>query len=104
MRFERTASFKADWKRLDNGERGVVRSQITAFNLAADDVADNSGDKSRWPTALRIHDIENAKGVWSVTFKFSGPDIRATFEWGHDSEGPKIVWRRISGHKIYRNP
>ena len=62
---------------------------------------------SEWnarPTSLRIHDIENAKGVWSVTFNFSGPDVRATFEWQHDDDGPQILWRRMGGHKIYRAP
>jgi hypothetical protein len=104
MRYERTDSFKADWKRLDDEERALVRARLAVFNSAADDVAQNRGDKGRWPTSLRVHDIQHAQGVWSVTFNFSGPDLRATFLWQHDDDGPKILWRRIGGHGIYRSP
>jgi len=104
MRYERTASFKADWNRLSADERTLVRTQLTAFNAAADDIASHGGDKRRWPTALRVHDLQGTKGVWSVTFHFAGPDMRATFEWGHDDNGPKVVWRRIGRHSVYQAP
>jgi hypothetical protein len=104
VRYERTDSFKADWSRLPEVTRNLVKDQLRAFSTAADDVAKHNGDKRRWPAALRVDAIEGARGVWAVTFSFSGPDIRATFEWDHDENGPRVVWRRIGGHPIYGAP
>ena len=102
MWFERTEFFKADWKALSDDERQLVRDALPAFNRAADDVAAHEFDHRRWPKSLRIHDIENAPGVWSVTFHFAAPDLRATFSWALSTEHPTVRWRRIGNHGIYR--
>lgn len=104
MWFERTGAFKADWKSLSPSEREIVRAVLPAFNAAADDVAAHKFDRRRWPKSLRVHDIENAPGIWSVTFNFVSPDIRATFEWASNAEQPTILWRRLGRHDIFNNP
>jgi hypothetical protein len=104
MRYERTERFKADWKSLTDNERSIVLSALPRFNAAADDVADNGFDHHRWPSALRVHDIAGAPGVWSMTWHFSGPDLRATFEWTGAEDAPAIRWRRLGRHDIYRAP
>lgn len=42
--------------------------------------------------------------IWEMTWSFSGPDGRATFEWVSAEGEIHIRWRRIGGHQIYRNP
>ena len=32
------------------------------------------------------------------------PDVRATFEWTHIEGDLAIRWRRIGGHRIFKNP
>jgi len=42
--------------------------------------------------------------VWEVTWSFSGPDGRATFQYV-EIEGEKAIrWRRIGGHDIFNTP
>jgi hypothetical protein len=104
MWFERSSLFVADWKSLTDDEQAAVRSVLPAVRTAADDVAAHSFDHRRWPKSLRIHDIENAPGVWSVTFNFAAPDLRATFDWSPTREQPTVRWRRIGNHGVYRRP
>jgi len=39
-----------------------------------------------------------------MTWSFSGPDGRATFEFVTIDGQPGIRWRRIGCHDIYRSP
>jgi len=39
-----------------------------------------------------------------VTFNFTGPDIRATFEWIRIGNELVVRWRRIGGHDIFAQP
>jgi hypothetical protein len=48
--------------------------------------------------------MKGTEGVWEMTWSFSGPDGRATFEWVKAGGEIQIRWRRIGGHEIYRNP
>ena len=57
-----------------------------------------------WPASLRVRDVENAPGIWELTWSFSGPDGRATFEWVRIDGTLAVRWRRIGGHAIFRNP
>ena len=57
-----------------------------------------------WPKRLRVKDVEGAPGVWEMTWSFSGPDGRATFEWAEIDGAPCIRWRRIGGHAIFGEP
>jgi hypothetical protein len=39
-----------------------------------------------------------------MTWSFSGPDGRATFEWTEIEAEPAIRWRRVGGHEIFDAP
>jgi len=39
-----------------------------------------------------------------MTWSFSGPDGRATFEWIEIDGEPAIFWRRVGGHEILGEP
>jgi hypothetical protein len=108
VRFERTDLFKADCRRLSKKSQELFRQAVRAFNDACDAFID-SNDPSSWPARLRVKPVVNAPGIFEMTWSFSGPDGRATWEWTTvaDSEGthhPAVRWRRLSDHKIFRNP
>jgi hypothetical protein len=107
VRFETTHSFEADYKKLSDGEKRLFREAVRKLNSACD-AAFARGGRPRWPKALRVKDVEGAPGIWEMTWSFSGPDGRATWEWASVKlEGemvPVVRWRRIGGHSIFGNP
>jgi hypothetical protein len=48
--------------------------------------------------------VQATTGVWEMTWSFTGPDGRATFEWVEVGGEPAIQWRRIGGHEIFGRP
>lgn len=108
MRNERTDSFKADYNRLSQAERELFRSAIRAFNEACDQFV-VSRDWSVFPKNLRVKHVAGTTGIFELTWHFSGPDGRATWEWTSvtDTDGkerPAIRWRRIGNHSIFDAP
>lgn len=102
MKFERTDSFRADWQRLSDEERELFRAVIKRFHVAAERMVADA--VPAWPGALRIKAVASAPGVWEMTWSFSGPDGRATFEWVELDGARAIRWRRIGRHDIFRSP
>lgn len=107
MRFETTHSFEADYRKLSDDEKRQFRDAVRKFNEACDAAVERRG-RPRWPKALRVKDVEGAPGIWEMTWSFSGPDGRATWEWvTEEVEGeavPVVRWRRIGGHSIFKDP
>ena len=60
----------------------------------------NAGLNGAEPTKY----VEGAPGVHEMTWSFSGPDGRATFEWVRIDGELAVRWRRIGGHRIFRQP
>lgn len=102
MKFERTDSFKSDWRRLSDTERELFRSAIKQFHVAAERIV--ADPRVRWPGSLRIKRVVSASRIWEMTWSFSGPDGRATFEWVEIDGTSGIRWRRIGTHEIFREP
>ena len=108
MRFQLTEPFKADYRRLSDAEREMFRSAARSFNAASDRFVDTK-DPASWPRNLRVKAVVNAPGIFEMTWSFSGPDGRATWEWAAvvDQDGrswPPVRWRRLGGHAILREP
>ena len=103
MKWQTTAAFDADLRRLSRDElarfREAVREQ---FVPAAERVV--AEPAARWPAALRVKAVAGAAGVWEMTWSFSGPDGRATFEWVEIDGERAIRWRRVGGHEIFKDP
>jgi hypothetical protein len=102
VKFEVARSFKADWSRLSVHEQRLFRALLPGFNVACDRIA--ADPAARFPASLRVKDVENAPGILEMTWSFSGPDGRATFEWIAIDEGRGVRWRRIGGHSIFKRP
>ena len=54
--------------------------------------------------SLRVKPMVNHPGIWEMTWE--GEDGRATFAYGPEKIPGKrhMVWRRIGGHEIHREP
>jgi len=102
LKFELTERFRGDLGRLTSSDYAIVRSKLGDFAAACDRYA---GDPSmKWPASLRVKPVEAAPGVFEVTFSFSGPDIRATFEWISIEGELAVRWRRIGNHRVFNQP
>ena len=100
MKFEITDSFKGDWSRLSEDEWRLFREVLPNFNESCDRIA--ADPTVRFRASLRVKDVENAPGVLEMTWRFSGPDGRATFEWVMIDDTRGVRWRRIGGHAIFK--
>ena len=103
MKFEWTPQFDADLARLSDDERALfARVAKEDFSPACDR---HQADKTlAWPKKLRVKHVQETASVYEMTWSFSGPDGRATFEWVVIDEDTGIRWRRIGGHSIFNNP
>ena len=102
MKYVVLDSFKADYKRLSQSEQALFKKALPRFVAACDRYADDPS--TAWPAALRVKDVENAPGIFEMTWSFSGPDGRATFEWVQLDGRLAVRWRRIGGHSIFTRP
>ncbi|MGI9113098.1 MAG: hypothetical protein ACR2GT_13035 [Gaiellaceae bacterium] len=104
MKYQTTPAFDGDIRRLSDGERRNFGRVIKEkFVPAADAVATDPGS-AKWPKQLRVKSVKGAAGIWEMTWSFSGPDGRATFEWIAIDGQPAIRWHRVGGHEIFKDP
>jgi len=104
VRYVRLPTFLADWRRLPEDERALVKQWLADVFLPA--VAAYEADPTGfvWPASLRFERISATGGICAVTWSFSGPDGRATFEFTTIDGMSCLVWRRIGHHGIYKRP
>jgi hypothetical protein len=102
MKYVVLDSFKGDYHRLSDAERLLFKRALAAFVAACDRYTANPA--TPWPASLRVKPIERAPGVFEMTWSFSGPDGRATFEWVEIDGALAVRWRRIGHHRILRMP
>jgi hypothetical protein len=102
LKFETTARFDGDYRRLGKDEQKLFRATLADFIPAAERRL--AEPDAPWPKRLRVKSAEGAPGIWEMTWSFSCPDGRATFEWASIAGEAGIRWRRIGGHAIFREP
>jgi hypothetical protein len=95
-------AFKADYRRLSPADKATFKRALPAFVAACDRYA--ADPSTVWPASLRVRKVESAPGIWEMTWSFSGPDGRATFEWVRVDGQLAVRWRRIGGHAVLRSP
>ena len=64
----------------------------------------HDADNGTFRAALRVKPMVDHPGIWEMTW--DGNDGRATFRYGREQVSGKrhIIWRRIGGHEIFREP
>ena len=103
MKYELADEFKADLARLSPTNRARFLKVVQeVFLPALERKRLNPGVP--WPASLRIRGVARAPGIWELTWSFSGPDGRATFEWILLDGQPAIRWRRIGSHDVFAEP
>ena len=102
MKFVVLDAFKADYRRLSVADQATFKRALSAFVAACDRHA--ADPSTAWPASLRVRKVESAPGIWEMTWSFSGPDGRATFEWVEVGGSLAVRWRRIGDHRIFRKP
>jgi len=104
VRYLRLPAFLADFNALTPAERALVKRWLADVFLPAVVAYESEPAHFVWPSALRFERIRNGGGICAVTWSFSGPDGRATFEFTTVDGQPCLVWRRIGHHDIYKRP
>ena len=102
MKYVVLDSFRADYGRLSKSEQALFKKALPDFVAACERFAVDSS--VAWPASLRVKAIQSAPGIMEMTWSFSGPDGRATFEWVQVDGQLAIRWRRVGGHAILRDP
>jgi hypothetical protein len=87
---------------LTEHEREMFRQVVREMNRAFVERGERALPK--WPARLRVKPVRAAEGIWEMTWSFSGPDGRATFEYVTTDGEPAIRWRRIGGHAVLAKP
>ena len=103
MKFETTPAFDSDYRRLKPEHRAAFRLVVKEkFGPACDAYA---ADRSTpWPSALRVKSVRNAAGILEMTWSFTGPDGRATFELITVNDDLRCRWRRVGDHAVLKHP
>jgi hypothetical protein len=98
VRYRTTVGSDGAFGKLPREHRGLFQAAVRVHLLPAL-VAGAYRGESPWPSRLRIHKIDL---VYSLTWSFAGPDGRALFTIGPDSDGePVLTWLAIGYHDIY---
>lgn len=100
--FDRSATFKRDYKSLDRANRRKFRSAVDGF--VEDLTKIEEGKAAGFRPSLRVKPMQNNPGVWEMTW--DGENGRATFRYGAPRKQGKrhVEWSRIGGHAIFGNP
>lgn len=103
MKHEQTPVFDDDWRALPKEYQAQFRAVLKdKFVPACDRRAGNPGEV--WPAALRVKPMKRNGDILEMTWSFSNPDGRATFQWIEVDGEPRIRWRRIGLHDVLNNP
>jgi hypothetical protein len=94
--WDKTKRFLRDWDQLNPKERKAFMEAVGNF------VADLRSKGFTRPS-LRVKGVQGAPGVYEMTWAGDG---RATFEYGPEVKlgQPHIIWRRVGGHDIFKEP
>jgi hypothetical protein len=104
LKWGQTARFKGDVRGLSDDEKKLFADVVKKkFVPAAEKIA-ASGGKGAWPASLRVKSVQGAPGILEMTWSFSGPDGRATFEWRDFAGESGVFWRRVGYHDIFKEP
>lgn len=94
-------ALEADFRRLPRRDQARFRKVVIEEFSPACDVF-RSTPSTPFPDRLRVKPVVAAPGLFEMTWSFTGPDGRATFEWIDLDGEPAIRGRRIGGHRILR--
>ena len=100
--FERSDSFRRDYKGLNHSEVKLVRESLEDF--IEDLRGIEEGTTQGFRPGLRVKPMKGNPSIYEMTW--DGNDGRATFQYGDSVlEGKRhVIWRRIGDHRIFNSP
>jgi hypothetical protein len=95
--FDRLALFKREYRKLTPEQKKRFGAAVTKL------VAALQQTPPRLPGEPLVNPLSGHRGVYELRFAADG---RATFTFGAPVRGtqPHIIWRRIGGHEVLREP
>ena len=81
----------------------LTRQQRAVFRRARDRFVVAWKADRPFEAGLGIREMTDHPGIYEYRFSAGG---RATFNYGSEARGANayVIWRRIGGHEIYREP
>ena len=102
MKYRVLPRFKADYTKLTAEERRVFKQPLATF-ISAGREYEKKRESYVWPKSLRVERLKGTP-VMAMTWSFSGPDGRATFQLETLDGELWVTWRRVGRHSIYLKP
>jgi hypothetical protein len=103
VKFETTPAFDGDVRRLKAEHRAAFLDAVKAKFIPACD-AYAADPATPWPRTLRVKSVQSAPGVLEMTWSYSSPDGRATFELVTVDGELRCRWRRVGDHDVFKSP
>jgi hypothetical protein len=104
VKHRKLPTFDRDFHKLSDSEREAFMTFIREQFIPAIKGYEENVKNFSWPKNLRYEHLTATKGIFAVTWSFSAPDGRATFEYETFEGELYLVWRRVGRHVIYKNP
>ena len=101
MKFDTTPAFDADIRHL-KPEHVARFKQVVRSKFAPACEAYLKDPATPWPSALRVKAVRGAPGVLEMTWSFTSPDGRATFDLVTIDGELRCRWRRAGGHDVFK--
>jgi hypothetical protein len=99
VKYQTTAGFDLTLAKLPREHRRLFVDTVRGHLIPALAAGAHRGE-APWPKRLRVHKIGE---TYSLTWSFAGPDGRALFTIGPDTDGqPLLTWLAIGYHDIYQ--
>jgi len=104
--YGRRSRFESEYLRLKEPERKLFLAARNEFikALLRWEAQGCRPSPPTFPDALQVQDVKGHTGIWELTWEKKNG--HCTWEFGNQVLPGKahIVWRRIGGHEIFREP
>lgn len=99
MREVYSESFKRDFKKLKREHKRLFIEMQSVFIVELEEYL---LDKKSISNKFRLKELRHTNNVWSMTWSFSRPAGRATFQLIEMKNELTLIWLRIGNHDIYK--
>ncbi len=99
MREIYSESFKRDFKKLKREHKKLFIELQSVFLKEMEEYLLEEKSVSK---KFRLKEMRHSNNVWSMTWSFSRPAGRATFQLTEIGNELAVIWLRIGNHDIYK--
>jgi mRNA-degrading endonuclease YafQ of YafQ-DinJ toxin-antitoxin module len=92
-------SFKRDFKKLKREHKKLF---IELQSIFIGELEEYLLEKKSVSNKFRFKEMRHSNNVWSMTWSFSRPAGRATFQLAEIENELTVIWLRIGNHDVYK--